>query len=116
MKRFCLAILAFIFVLNGCKIRNEQSTTKHDPAVVISDSSPYQWIDLTDSEYLESRPTGSLFGGDESSDALSSDHPMINRLRFWLDVMDKEVRNHFGKEKLKFVPKPKPKEICKLAS
>ena len=91
-----------VVVMLGCRTTQDASSrVLHDADQPVAlDTS--NWVELTRDEYFQTVPKEADF---EAKALLSEDHVLTRRAQFWLDVIDKSLRNQYP-DKLQGIPRP----------
>ncbi|MCX6110622.1 MAG: M48 family metalloprotease, partial [Proteobacteria bacterium] len=97
-------------LLAACGTKPTSSKLQHDLGRPINNPSAFQWVDVPDDLYpalvgvRDDRPKAPLNRGN----LLAADHPVTQRMQFWLDQVDASLRQAHGSD-LAQVPRPRAK-------
>ncbi|MCX6109695.1 MAG: hypothetical protein NTZ90_08860, partial [Proteobacteria bacterium] len=99
LRALCVGM---VVVMLACRTTQDGSSRvlhDADQPVALDKSN---WVELTRDEYLQKVPKQAGF---EAGALLSEDHVLTRRAQFWLDVIDKSLRNQYP-NKLQGIPRP----------
>jgi hypothetical protein len=100
-KHWCsLACSLLLTLASSCRsIPSSNSTLDHDLGRYLNESSPYQWVHLSEEQFAQNEEW-------DPNDLLPATHPARKRLQFWLDQIDQLLRRR-DPQAMAQVPKPK---------
>lgn len=107
-----LALSSLGLVPLGCGKSSSQdpSQLKHDTDQPVRGHQAYQWVEMDRDGY--SRYVAPIIG-QRFAQFLEGDHELVERLQFWIDEFDRQIRQEHP-QKMQGVPKPKG--MVKVAS